>query len=263
VDYAGNQGAVSDIGSLRTSSSYLFEAELLPILGYTPGDTALVQNMINFGENWSNQAQLLFAADDAEDSIALTFELAAADTYDVAAYFGKASNYGIASVSIDGQNVGFPMDLYSPAVTRSERLELGTLYLDAGDHRLTLQVAGKNSASTDYYIGADDFLLTSHYLLGADPVSPPVLPLSFGLRQNHPNPFNQATRLTFHLTQPGWVSLNIYDVAGRVVAKLQDGWLGAGEYALNWFANPVGSGIYFAVLRQGEQQATRKLLHIK
>jgi hypothetical protein len=70
-----------------------------------------------------------------------------------------------------------------------------------------------------------------------------------------PNPFNPQTTITFTLERPGRVDLLIYDVAGRLVKRLVDVRLGAGEYEVKWdgrdqFGNPLESGTYFFRLRQ-------------
>ena len=40
-------------------------------------------------------------------------------------------------------------------------------------------------------------------------------PSQFALFQNHPNPFNQTTRIEFTLAKSGFVSLIIYDLLGE------------------------------------------------
>jgi hypothetical protein len=69
--------------------------------------------------------------------------------------------------------------------------------------------------------------------------------------QNHPNPFNPSTQFTFQLSQPGSVSLVIYDILGRQVAELARGIHEPGRYSIVWNAadgsnKHVSSGVYFA-----------------
>jgi flagellar hook assembly protein FlgD len=56
------------------------------------------------------------------------------------------------------------------------------------------------------------------------------------------------------LPEAGNVSLVIYDVLGREVANLADGYQQAGRYTVTWNSTrtsgiPVASGVYFARLR--------------
>ena len=50
-----------------------------------------------------------------------------------------------------------------------------------------------------------------------------AVPVEFGLSQNYPNPFNPSTAIEFNIATEGFVSLNVYDVTGRVVATLVEG----------------------------------------
>ena len=69
----------------------------------------------------------------------------------------------------------------------------------------------------------------------------------------HPNPFNPETRLDFALKSPGWVKLDVYDVVGRHVRRLEDGLVDAGRHERRWDGrddadNALPSGVYFARL---------------
>lgn len=81
-----------------------------------------------------------------------------------------------------------------------------------------------------------------------------VSPVGFGLEQNYPNPFNPSTQISYALPEAGKVSLMIYDVLGREIANLVNGFQQAGHYTLAWNSTensgvPVSSGVYFARLR--------------
>jgi hypothetical protein len=56
---------------------------------------------------------------------------------------------------LDGKPPGQDFDLYSGRVSPSGSLELGTLDLAAGQHRLRFAVVGKNTASTGFCFGID------------------------------------------------------------------------------------------------------------
>ena len=90
-----------------------------------------------------------------------------------------------------------------------------------------------------------------------------IHPSEFILHPAHPNPFNPETNLTFDLPEAGNVSLVIYDVNGREIVRLVDGWRQAGVYEAAFNASSLSSGIYFARLQAGDFQQTRKLLLIK
>ena len=78
-----------------------------------------------------------------------------------------------------------------------------------------------------------------------------------------PNPFNQRTALDFVLPSGGKVSLTIYNIAGREVARLVDGLKPAGSHQVVFDAKDLVSGVYFARLTVGDFRQTRKILLVK
>ena len=90
----------------------------------------------------------------------------------------------------------------------------------------------------------------------------PPIPSEINLG-SYPNPFNPATVLTYTLTEPSQVSLVIYDITGREVVTLLNGWYSAGEHRQLWNASNLSSGIYFARLSVGNLTRIQKLLLIK
>ncbi len=69
--------------------------------------------------------------------------------------------------------------------------------------------------------------------------------LTFELNQNYPNPFNPRTEIEFSLPKRAQVSLVIYNVMGREVARLLNGVKEPGHYRLSWDASDQPSGVYF------------------
>lgn len=75
------------------------------------------------------------------------------------------------------------------------------------------------------------------------------MPDRYMLHQNYPNPFNPETHFDFSLPEGGDVSLVIYDVLGREVARLISGILGAGNHSVTWNGESSSSGVYIARFR--------------
>ena len=90
-----------------------------------------------------------------------------------------------------------------------------------------------------------------------------VVPGEYSLSRNYPNPFNPETHLTLALPKAGDVSLIVYDVTGREVIRLVDGWLNAGYEDVVFDGSQLSSGVYFARLKAGEFSQTQKLLLVK
>jgi hypothetical protein len=90
-----------------------------------------------------------------------------------------------------------------------------------------------------------------------------VVPDEFALAQNHPNPFNPATKIDFSLREECEVNLAVYNVLGQKVATLVNGRMVAGEHSVNWDARDVGSGVYFYRLTAGDFIETKQMLMLK
>ena len=98
---------------------------------------------------------------------------------------------------------------------------------------------------------------------GTEPHEPPSAPRTLTLAQNYPNPFNPATTISYVLRRPARVELSVYDVKGRLVERLVDGYRGAGSHRVSWEANDVGSGIYLYEIRSGGDRVVRKCIVAK
>jgi len=85
-------------------------------------------------------------------------------------------------------------------------------------------------------------------------------PEAFALEQNYPNPFNPVTVIRFSLEKPGYTRLEVFNVAGQLVATLVDGELPAGEHEVTWNAAGHASGVYFYRLTSGSKRITRRMI---
>lgn len=86
---------------------------------------------------------------------------------------------------------------------------------------------------------------------------------SYILNQNHPNPFNPATKISFSLPAASHVRLEVYNIMGQKVATLVDGQLETGEHIVLWDGGRTASGVYLYRLKAGEFVETRKMLLLK
>jgi len=80
-----------------------------------------------------------------------------------------------------------------------------------------------------------------------NPINSSEAPVAFNLLQNYPNPFNPSTNIKFALPQDGLVTLRVYDVSGREVAKLISSQyypIGIFSYTLDASTLNLASGVY-------------------
>ncbi|MBU0507313.1 T9SS type A sorting domain-containing protein [bacterium] len=88
----------------------------------------------------------------------------------------------------------------------------------------------------------------------------PLAPLSPGLSEAYPNPFNATTRITLTLDKAAPVKMAVYSITGREVASVLDGMLNAGVHQPMIDASGWASGTYFLRVDAGEHVYLRKLL---
>ncbi|MFC1551921.1 SBBP repeat-containing protein [Candidatus Latescibacterota bacterium] len=97
-----------------------------------------------------------------------------------------------------------------------------------------------------------------------------LVPDSFSLKQNSPNPFNPIT--TIEYTIPSGksenVSLKVYDIRGTLVRTLVDNISSSGVHFVNWdgtddYGNKVSSGSYIYRLKAGEFTKSNKMLFVR
>lgn len=82
--------------------------------------------------------------------------------------------------------------------------------------------------------------------------------------QVYPNPFSSSATISYILPQSSRVSLNVYDIAGRLVKTLIDGReMEAGCHSLDFKTKELPSGIYFIKLKVGGLRVTRKIILVK
>jgi hypothetical protein len=96
-----------------------------------------------------------------------------------------------------------------------------------------------------------------------DPLWEASLPTDLVYLDNFPNPFNLATEVFFNMPQGGQVSLEVYDLLGRKIDTVFEGFRPAGRHQLVWEAEALASGIYFLRLSVGETATTRSVTLLK
>ncbi len=89
------------------------------------------------------------------------------------------------------------------------------------------------------------------------------IPTSYLLEQNHPNPFNPTTTISYALPRNSLVSLSVYNTLGEVVRELVNEEQPAGSYSIRWAANNLPSGVYFYRLMAGEFVQTHKMVYLR
>jgi flagellar hook assembly protein FlgD len=95
----------------------------------------------------------------------------------------------------------------------------------------------------------------------------PAMPLT--LHQNHPNPFNPSTTISYYLPEASVVTLELYDSSGRLISRLYDGVKqDKGTHEAGWRGmdaqgRSVSSGVYFYRLTSGKETISKKMVLLR
>ncbi|MBU1936969.1 T9SS type A sorting domain-containing protein, partial [bacterium] len=92
---------------------------------------------------------------------------------------------------------------------------------------------------------------------------PVYAPELFQLLQNHPNPFNNTTTISFALSEPRQILLEVFDIQGRLIATLVDSPMTAGVHEVSFNGSELSSGIYFYRIETPGFMQTRKMVLLK
>jgi len=130
------------------------EGEKMKILEKSGGVTE-IQDVPRF--KWSNNRQIWWRDGKPGDKLVLAFDVEKAGRYAVKAALTMAIDYGIVQLSLDGKQIGEPLDLINNGVITRE-FPLGTHELSAGEHKLTAEITGANPKAVKRYMFGVDYL---------------------------------------------------------------------------------------------------------
>ena len=184
-----------------------------------------------------------------------------------------------AFLSADGNIAGIQMTVKTNNLHVNENLPLSVETNYIGDQYIIL-IYGSNGETlsgdkVQLFTASEDYEISS--ILVANVLSQSMnidrmdglVPGVFELSQNFPNPFNPSTEIQFTVGKDALVSLNIYDIQGRLVSSLIDNYFySAGSYKMNWngknqYGTQVPSGMYLYKLESSNQIVTRKMVLMK
>lgn len=90
------------------------------------------------------------------------------------------------------------------------------------------------------------------------------LPAEFTLHQNYPNPFNPSTLISYTLLKNAFLTLTVFDMAGREVSSLVKSRESAGLHTVRFDGSHLSSGVYVYCLHvEGGTSLARKALLLR
>ncbi|MCC7159114.1 MAG: T9SS type A sorting domain-containing protein [Ignavibacteria bacterium] len=89
------------------------------------------------------------------------------------------------------------------------------------------------------------------------------IPKAFELKQNFPNPFNNETIIEYELSTRAYVTINVYNLTGKLIDNLINQRQEAGRYNLRYYAYKLASGVYFYRMETEKYSESKKFVLIK
>jgi len=118
-----------------------------------------------------------------------------------------------------------------------------------------------------------DIVMTSEEVLSGGtvvgiPGNQALIPVEYSLDQNYPNPFNPTTTISYSIPENLEVTLNVYDIKGRMIRSLVSSSHQAGWYTVSWNGatqdgNLAGTGVYFARIQAGGYSQVIKMVYLR
>ncbi|MEM1094272.1 MAG: T9SS type A sorting domain-containing protein [Bacteroidota bacterium] len=184
----------------------------------------------------------------------------------------SAQGRGVMHVRIEQEQVP-PSDSYQyeivlrPTATRYT-IPYGAFQRPSGpvgfDGRVARQlvffVEGNTESPTSFDLIVSEVAFTQALAVSQEAETPRD---ALDLAANYPNPFRQRTALRFTLPEPSAVRLTVYDLLGREVERLADGWHAAGAHQYTWAPDALPAGLYVYRLEAGETTRSRTLTLLK
>ena len=88
-------------------------------------------------------------------------------------------------------------------------------------------------------------------------------PTVYYLEQNHPNPFNPTTTISYNLPEQAHVLIKVFDVNGKDIATLVNRTQNLGRYNLTFDASTLTSGVYYYRIIANDFLQTHKMILVK
>lgn len=158
-------------------------------------------------------------------------------------------------------------DIVARLITTYNSGETWGLELETSDSFFSgLSVVSNQHA---WIVGAKGLIL--HRKLSSPPGSG-IIPQSFTLEQNYPNPFSSSdatTTIRFSIKSQQHITIAIYDILGREINILLSEIIGPGSHSITWDGRDnskglkVPAGIYFYELRSPSFTCRKKMLLIQ
>ena len=128
-------------------------------------------------------------------------------------------------------------------------------YENDGIYEVSLQITTDTGLESELYV--------DNLTIGTLSVFEDSFPGEILISQNYPNPFNPSTSIDFYLPDSNFTNINVYDIYGKNVESLVDGFMNAGNHEIVWSPTNLSAGIYFINIQQTDISKQIKVMYVK
>jgi hypothetical protein len=246
-----------------------------------------IYSYLNITEDNANHLGMAFTTNESDSAMiwqvettgnAYNFPMAFNDEWDYVLNFGNDEQLNIDSVHcvIDAwgtitdlagtfdciriQRITLGFEQHDEEIETDNHIDYIWVVPEFGD---IVTISSESGEENPDFTSGSFIRLTGIEMVGISSRTETEIPALTCLEPAYPNPFNPNTTLRFKVAQQGKITINIYDISGRIVSSLVNDNYSPGSYSVDFNANDLGSGVYFAKFSAGSTTETQRLLLTK
>jgi hypothetical protein len=130
---------------------------------------------------------------------------------------------------------------------------------------IQISIVGPGTGQQSYPHAGSYYLLDDLAFSGSTDVEnqSSLVPVEMNLKQNYPNPFNPSTTISYSLSKASYVKLRVFNILGKELTTLADGFQSAGNHSTRFLASNMASGVYFYRLEAEGYTSMKQMLLVK
>ena len=90
-----------------------------------------------------------------------------------------------------------------------------------------------------------------------------AIPDNYYLSGAFPNPFNSLTNISYGLPESVKLRIQIYDISGRLIENLYNGFQTGGHHVINWDSENASTGIYLVLMEADDFRSVIKIMLVR
>lgn len=193
---------------------------------------------------YSDTPSLIALGGDGAVSVEFNPDLPAQGLYELYGWWVSSGNRAKSAPFIITHSAGKDTVYADQTVNNAQWVKLGE-YTFSGNHNDQV-ILSNNGVSSERYVVADavrfvgiedNIEISNERVIGDSPSQFKLLP-------SYPNPFNPSTTINYRIPESSSVTLEIYDITGRKITTLYNGFKSSGTHSLTWNAHSNASGVY-------------------